>query len=99
MQTKIGDAAGGPGASEGGDWTTWYLQGALQFPSVKLEPVLRYTDFDSPHASDDVKQWAAGLNYLFTNALIAKLNYESNDVNEGSHTPESRWLIQMAYGF
>ena len=99
VQTKIGDAVAGPAASDGGDWTTWYLQGSYQFPSVKLEPVLRYTDFDSPHASDDVKQWAAGLNYLFTNQFIAKLNYESNDVNEGSHTPESRWLVQLAYGF
>lgn len=99
VQTKIGEALTGPGASEGADWKTWYLQAAYQFPSVKLEPVLRYTDFDTPHATGDVKQWAAGLNYLFTNALIAKLNYQSNDVIEGSHTPESKWIVQMAYGF
>ena len=79
VQTKIGEALTGPGASEGADWKTWYLQAAYQIPSVKLEPVLRYTDFDSPHSSEDVKQWAVGLNYLFTNHLIAKLNYQSND--------------------
>ena len=99
VQTKIGEAVTGPGASEGADWKTWYLQGAYQFPSVKLEPVLRYTDFDTPHTTGDVKQWAVGLNYLFTNHLIAKLNYQSNDVAEGSHTPESKWFAQMAYGF
>lgn len=99
VQTKVGEDLTGPGASEGADWKTWYLQGSYQFPAAKLEPVLRYTDFDSPHSSEDVKQWAAGLNYLFANHLIAKLNYESNDINENSHTPESRWLLQLAYGF
>ncbi len=99
VQTKVGEAATGPAASEGADWRAWYLQGAYKFPSVKLEPVLRYTDFDSPSATGDVKQWALGINYLFTNHLIAKLNYHSNDVIEGSHTPKSKWFVQMAYGF
>ncbi|GMR06155.1 MAG: hypothetical protein BMS9Abin25_0738 [Gammaproteobacteria bacterium] len=99
VQTKIGEDLTGPGASEGADWTTWYLQAAYMIPSVSLEPVLRYTDFDSPHASEDVKQWSAGLNYHFTNHLIAKFNYQSNDVTEDSHTPESKWIAQIAYGF
>lgn len=99
VQTKVGEDLTGPGASEGAEWKTWYLQGAYRFPVAKLEPVLRYTDFDSAHSSEDVKQWSAGLNYLFSQHLIAKLNYESNDVSEDSHTPESRWLLQLAYGF
>jgi len=99
VQTKIGEALTGPAASEAAEWKTWYLQAAYNIPSVSFEPVLRYTDFDSPHASEDVKQWSAGLNYHFSNHLLAKLNYQSNDVNEGSHTPESKWLVQIAYGF
>ncbi|NOY16282.1 MAG: hypothetical protein GXP23_05005 [Gammaproteobacteria bacterium] len=99
IQTKIGEDLTGPGASEGADWKTWYLQAAYMIPSVSLEPVLRYTDFDSPHASEDVKQWSAGLNYHFSNHLIAKLNYQSNDVNKGSRIPENKWLVQLAYGF
>lgn len=99
IQTKIGEALTGPGASEGADWKTWYLQAAYMMPSVNLEPVLRYTDFDAPGATGDVKQWAAGLNYHFTNHLLAKLDYQSNDVNKGSHIPENKWLVQLAYGF
>lgn len=99
VQTKIGEALTGPGASEGADWKTWYLQASYMIPSVMLEPVLRYSDFDSPHGSEDVKQWSAGLNYLLSNNLIAKLNYQSNDVSAGSHTPDSKWLAQLAYGF
>jgi len=99
IQTKIGEDLTGAGASEGAEWKTWYMQAAYMFPSVMLEPVLRYTDFDSPHASEDVKQWSAGLNYHFSNRLLAKFNFQSNDVNEGSHTPEDKWLAQIAYGF
>ncbi len=99
VQTKIGEALTGPAASEGADWKSWYLQAAYQIPSVKLEPTLRFTDFDAPGSINDVTQWALGLNYLFSNHLIAKLNYHANDVNPGSHTPEDKWLIQMAYGF
>ncbi len=99
VKTKIGEALTGPGASEGASWKTWYLQAAYMIPSVSLEPVLRYTDFDAPGTTGDVKQWSAGLNYHFTNHLLAKLNYQSNDVNKGSHIPENKWLVQLAYGF
>ncbi|HDH16452.1 MAG TPA: hypothetical protein ENG90_08235, partial [Gammaproteobacteria bacterium] len=99
IQTKIGEDLTGPGASEGANWKTWYLQAAYMIPSVNLEPVLRYTDFDAPGSTGDVKQWAVGLNYHFTNHLLAKLDYQSNDVNKGSHLPDSKWMAQMAYGF
>jgi hypothetical protein len=99
VQTKVGDGPSVAGASDGAEWKTWYLQAAYQFPGLKLEPVLRYADFKSPHPSESVKQWGGGLNYLFAHHLIAKLNYLSNDVDEHSHTPESLWQLQLAYGF
>ncbi len=99
VQTKIGEALTGPAASAGAKWKTWYLQAAYMFTSSRFEPVLRYTDFDTPHDSGDVKQLSAGLNYHFTNHLLSKLNYQYNDVNEGSKTTKDKWLAQIAYGF
>ncbi len=99
MQTKIGEDLSGTGASAGANWRSWYLQASYMFPSVMLEPVIRYTDFDSPHDSGDVTQFSAGLNYHFSNHLLGKFNYQANDVNEGSYTPKDKWLAQIAYGF
>ena len=99
VQSKIGEIATGPTASEGGEWTSWYTQAAWRFPLTKFEAVLRYTDFDSPHASHDQQQWALGLNYLITNNFIAKSAYEFNDGIEGSIANSDRLMLQLAYGF
>ena len=99
VQSKIGETATGLTASEGGEWTSWYTQAAWRFPSTKVEAVLRYTDFDSPHASHDQQQWALGLNYLITNSFIAKGAYEFNDGVEGSNANSDRLMLQLAYGF
>ena len=45
-------------APEGGKWETWYAQAAYQFADGKWEGVVRYTDFDSPHADDTQEQLA-----------------------------------------
>ena len=86
-------------AAEGGEGTSWYSQAAWRFPSTKFETVLRYTDFDSPHASHDQQQWALGFNYLITNSFVAKVAYEFNDGIEGSVANSDRLLLQLAYGF
>ncbi len=99
VRSKIGEIATGLTASEGGEWTSWYTQAAWRFPSTKFEAVLRYTDFDSPHASHDQQQWALGLNYLITNSFIAKVAYEFNDGIEGSTANSDRMMLQLAYGF
>ncbi|MFV1984259.1 MAG: hypothetical protein ACC657_12015 [Thiohalomonadales bacterium] len=103
VNTKIGDATTGNSASTGGKWTTWYVQASYQIFPIKLEPVLRYTDYDSIENSKDQVQWSVGLNYLFNSSVIGKLAYELNDgVNDGvtnSSVDHDRILVQLAYGF
>jgi len=99
IKTDLGSAKSGQTASAGANWQTWYTQASYQFPSIKLEPVLRYTDFNSPEASKDQKQWMLGLNYLFTSNFIAKVGYEFNDGLSGTKADDDRVLLQFAYGF
>lgn len=99
VRSKIGGIESGLTASEGGEWTSWYSQAAWRMPSTKFEAVVRYTDFDSPHASHDQQQWALGLNYLITNSFIAKVAYEFNDGIAGSDVNSDRLILQLAYGF
>lgn len=97
VQTKIGDAVGS--ASEGGEWTTWYLQGAWKFASSNFEAVVRYGEFDSPHAAQDREQWALGLNYWLASNAVAKVAYEMNDNPNAGLDADNRTLVQLAYGF
>ena len=99
VKSKVGSASAGVSASQGAAWKSWYTQAAYRFPGSKLEGVLRYTDFDSPHASKDQKQWAFGMNYLFVNNVIGKISFESNRGQNGSLADDNRTLIQLAYGF
>ena len=100
VETEVGaDTGSGTAASEGATWETWYTQGAYRFNQSNWELVARYTDFDSPHNSQDQQQWAIGTNYLFTNNFIGKLSYEFNDGQAGGDADQDRFLFQMAYGF
>lgn len=100
VKTKVGSTNKGLTASSGANWTTWYTQAAYRFLPTRWEAVLRYTDFDSPSASQEQTQWAAGVNYLFANNVIAKLNYEFNDGKDSSSpADDNRILGQLAYGF
>ena len=100
VKTKVGaDNGFGIAASEGAEWKTWYTQGAYRFDQSKWELVARYTDFDSPHSSQDQQQWAFGANYLITNNFIGKMTYEFNDGTSGSDADKNRLLLQLAYGF
>jgi len=100
VETKVGaDIGSGVAASDGATWQTWYTQGAYRLAQSNWELVTRYTDFDSPHNSQDQKQWAVGTNYLFTNSFVGKISYEFNDGQTGSSVDENRFLLQLAYGF
>ena len=99
VETEVGADSNGTSASDGALWETWYTQGAYRFGQSKWELVARYTDFDSPHNSQDQEQWAIGANYLFTNNFIGKLSYEFNDGQTDSDADQNRFLVQMAYGF
>jgi len=99
VKTKIGAAETGVTASPGAAWKSWYTQASYLLPQTKWEAVLRYTDFDSPHASQDLKQWALGVNYLFSSSVIGKVTYEFNDGLDASQADDNRWIFQLAYGF
>ena len=99
VRSKVGEALTGTTASEGATWKSWYTQAAWRIPATKIEAVVRYTDFDSPHSSEDQQQWALGLNYLITNSFIVKGTYELNDGIAGSRADNDRLMLQLAYGF
>jgi len=99
VRTKVGADYVGATASEGATWKSWYTQASYVIPLTEWETVVRYTDFDSPHSSQDQKQWAVGLNYLFTSSFIGKFTYEFNDGQAGSPADNNRWMFQLAYGF
>ncbi len=98
VKTKVG-AKSVSAAPESAEWRTWYVQGAYRFLPSKWEAVLRYGDFDSPHADDDQEQWGSGVNYWFAPNAVAKLGYEHNDGLTGEPTNDDRWLLQLSYGF
>ena len=100
MKSKVGaDEGTGATASKGATWQTWYTQGSYRIGESKWELVTRYTDFDSPHASQDQTQLAVGVNYLFTNNFISKISYEFNDGLSGERSDQNRVQFQLAYGF
>ena len=86
-------------APEGGEWEAWYLQGNYSFAQNRWEGVLRYADFDSPHATQRQKQWVVGINRLISASAILKLAYEINSNDVGASTDDNRWLFQATYGF
>ena len=86
---------------EGGIWKAWYAQMSYQLFSSNFEPVLRYSDYHNPEAKRN--QWAVGLNYLFSNNLMAKIAYEYNSDEDkdaiNSSINDNRALAQLAFGF
>lgn len=86
-------------APEGGKWETWYAQGAYRFGRAKWEGVLRYTDYNTPHADISQEQWAIGLNYLVTPNAIIKAGWEMNNGLENEITDDDLWILQIAYGY
>ena len=99
VNTEVGEATTGLTASEGASWSSWYTQASWRFLPGKWEAVARYSDFDAAVNSRDQKQWALGLNYLYTSNFMAKFSYEFNDGMAGSEADEDRLLMQLAYGF
>ena len=99
IQQTVGDNALSP--LEGGTWKAWYGQISYQFEMVKLEPVLRYSDYHNPEINRN--QLALGLNYLFANNIIVKCAYEINndedDKTSDSYANNNRFLAQLAFGF
>ena len=98
IRQSVADAAGSV-APAGGDWTAWYAQVAYRFLPSKWEVVARYSNYDTPHDSQDRVQAAAGVNYVFESNFVAKLGYEYNDNHNAGFDADDRVLAQLAYGF
>jgi len=98
VRQKVGDAAGSV-APEGGTWKAWYTQASYQIPGIKLEGVLRYGDYDAPGKENDQTQTAVGLNWWFAPHVVAKINYEFNDGENGTSADANTFRAQIAYGF
>ncbi len=86
-------------APESASWDAWYTQVSYRFLPTAFEGVVRYSDFDSPHSSEDQKQWALGINYLFAPNAMAKFAYNFNDGEDGSVTDNDGFQLQLSYGF
>jgi len=86
-------------ATIGGTWASWYLQGAYRFWDSPWEAAIRYSDFSSPHPSQEQEQWALGANYLISPNAMIKLAYEFNRGLENSENDANRWLAQIAFGY
>jgi hypothetical protein len=98
INQKVGSSSASI-APDSARWSAWYAQAAYRFAPSNWESVLRYGDYDSPHDSVDQKQWALGVNYLFSPNAIAKLAYNFNDGEAGSPADDDGFQIQFAYGF
>jgi hypothetical protein len=78
-------------------WEAWYVQASYRLDSSKLEPVIRYGEYEDAHGETQ-EQLAVGLNYLFSNNVIGKLSYEFNESHE-EELSQDRFAVQLAYGF
>ncbi|PHR54176.1 MAG: hypothetical protein COA44_14105 [Arcobacter sp.] len=110
IQQKVGSNSNS--TLDGGTWKAWYAQASYQFTNIRLEPVLRYSNYISPSQSNFIEtderfaeqessQWAIGLNYLFANNIIAKVAYEYNQ-DENNNQPnfdDNSVSAQLAFGF
>jgi hypothetical protein len=98
ISQRVGDEAASV-APTGGTWKSYYVQGSYRFGATKWEGVVRYGDYQTPHADQNQEQWALGVNYLFAPSVIAKIDYELNEGLAGTVTDADRLLLQIAYGF
>lgn len=99
VKTEMSETSIGGFDLQSAEWQTWYAQLAYKILPTKYEVVLRYTDFDSPHASADMQQITFGVNYLVASNFIGKVAFESNDNPNAGLEADDRFLLQLAYGF
>jgi len=100
----------GHGGLEPVTWETWYgqvayrLSGLSDNPTLgKFEPVVRYGEFrvkvDDVLAAASEKRWNVGLNYWAAPTIVIKTGIERRNYMLASRPDETRYQVQMAYGF
>tara|TARA_R110001583_G_scaffold6774_1_gene34035 strand:+ start:3514 stop:4746 length:1233 start_codon:yes stop_codon:yes gene_type:complete len=98
IKQKVG-ASSNSAAPDSANWEAWYAQTSYRFMQTNWEGVLRYGDYDSPESSVDQKQWALGVNYLFSANAMAKFAYNFNDGLDGAASDDNTFQAQLSYGF
>lgn len=99
-----------PNGAEPVTWETWYgqvayrLSGLSDNPTLgKFEPVVRYGEFrvkaDDVLAAASEKRWNVGLNYWAKPTIVIKTGIERRNFMLASRPDETRYQVQMAYGF
>ncbi len=83
----------------GGRWLGWYGQAAYRFSPSKLEAILRYGEYKTFRANQNLEQWAFGFDYWFAANVVAKIAYELNCGQPGTSNNADTFLFQLAYGF
>jgi len=83
----------------GGKWKGWYGQASYRFQPTKIEAIVRYGEYHTPHARQKLEQWMIGVDYWFAPSVVAKVGYEFNRGLRGTTNNNNRFLFQLAYGF
>jgi len=98
LQQRIGESPASV-APETAKWSAWYAQLSYLILQSPWEAVIRYSDYNSPHAVQDQRQTAFGVNYWFAPQVAVKAAYELNRGMTGTTADADRILAQVAYGF
>ena len=100
----------GHGGQEPVNWKTWYAQVAYRLSGItdnkivgKFEPVLRYGEFevtvDDNITSSSEKRWNAGINFWAAPTIVIKAGVERRNYTLDSRVDDTRYQLQIAYGF
>lgn len=91
-------------------WESWYTQVAYRLSGIsdnptvgKMEPVLRYGEFRTK-VGDELqfsaeKRWNIGINYWVAPTVVVKTGLERRDYILASRADETRYKVQLSYGF
>jgi len=100
----------GHGGAEPVNWKTWYAQIAYRLSEItdhpilaKIEPVVRYGQFrvrvEDTLISNSENRWNFGVNYWAAPTIVIKAGIERRNYILPERTDETRYLMQLAYGF
>ena len=104
------EVEGGHGGAEPVNWKTWYAQIAYRLSEIsdhpiiaKIEPVIRYGEFrvrvEDTLISNSENRWNFGVNYWAAPTIVIKAGVERRNYILTERTDETRYQMQLAYGF
>tara|TARA_R110002095_G_scaffold171916_5_gene149374 strand:- start:471 stop:1223 length:753 start_codon:yes stop_codon:yes gene_type:complete len=110
LEEEVEEGEEGHGGAEPVIWKTWYAQIAYRLSEIsdnpilaKIEPVIRYGQFhvrvEDTLMSSSEKRWNFGINYWAAPTIVIKAGIERRNYILPERTDETRYLMQLAYGF